>query len=135
MQFELGHKEEVANVKMCLGDNAIDHKQSTLTLGLVRDQKASPNDKPHYCFDEMERSEEGKKQNHVTYDRVVRQMLNEFFDGKFSRTNPAPCKLSTLLRWSIFGSLHGTNATVEAFSFEECLNIKQDNIHQNLKKR
>ena len=59
--IESGHKEEVANVKMCLGDNDIDHKQSTLILGLVRNQKASPNDKPCYCFDEMERSDEGKE--------------------------------------------------------------------------
>ena len=77
----------------------------------------------------------GKEQNHVTFDNVVRLMLNEFLiPGQLQRTNLAPCKLSTLLRWSIFGSLNDTNATVEAFSFEECLNSKQDNIHQNLEK-
>ena len=87
---------------MCLGDNAIDHKQSTLILGLVRDRKASPNDKPYYCFDEMERSDEGKEQNHVTFDNVVRLMLNEFLiPGQLQRTNLAPCKLSTLLRLSL----------------------------------
>ena len=116
---------------MCLGDNAIDHKQSTLILGLVRDRKASPNDKPCYYFDEMERSDEGKEQNQVTFDNVVRLMLNKFLiPGQLHRTNLAPCKLSTLLRWSIFGSLHGTNATVETFSFEECLNLQMRMLQQ-----
>ena len=95
--IELGHKEEVANVEICSGDNTVNHKQSTLTLALERNREASENAKCCFCFEEMDRSEEGKKQNIVAFDHAVGAMLNKFLiPRKISGTNPATCKLNQL---------------------------------------
>ena len=124
--IESRYKEEVEKVKQGLEADDANHKKSTLILGLQRDRQAPENDKSSFCFDD----ESEKIQN---FDQTVRCMLNEFLDVQnMSRSNEASWKLSTLLRWSIFRSLHKTNDTVEAFSFEQSMNIEQDKIHQNL---